>query len=62
MPALYGRDGVNGIVPDGPEAEFVPWFVCTDIDCDSKVFDQPGDCPVHGEPLVEVDALGHEVA
>jgi hypothetical protein len=56
---IEGRDGrADG---DGPEAEFVPWFVCTDIDCDSKVFDREGDCPVHGKPLAEVDEHGREV-
>lgn len=57
-PALEGRDGLLGVVPDGPE--FDPWWACPKPDCTTP-HDAPGDCPVHDIPLVEIGPDDMEV-
>lgn len=59
MPVLEGRDGVLGIVPDGPE--FEPWWACVKPGCD-KPFAAPGDCPEHDIQLLEIGPDDMEVA
>lgn len=59
MPVLEGRDGVLGVVPDGPE--FEPWWACPKPDCTAP-HSEPGDCPEHWIPLVEIGPDDMEVA
>lgn len=63
MPALEGRDGVLGIVPDGPEAS--SWWACPKPSSDPRhdvPYSDPGDCSLHEIPLVEIGPDAEEVA
>lgn len=59
---MEGRDGVLGIVPDGPDS---PWWACPGPSNDPRhnvPYSEPGDCSWHETPLVEIDSDDMEVA
>lgn len=62
MPVLEGRDGVHGVVPDGPEAS--AWWACPRPSSDPQhnvPYCEPGDCSWHETPLVPIGPDDSEV-